>query len=125
MGEDKRLQRKCREALRLGKIPDRSPDRLWGGHGNGSDTCQICGNLLMKEDIAFDLEYEAASDPSRPVCYSVHLRCFNAWDLERQKAQRAHSDPGCVGADKGHTVRDPGDARDILPRGQGPFSDTP
>jgi hypothetical protein len=75
------------EAMRTGRLPDRGPDRIWGGHGSGKDNCQICGKLLNTEEITFDLEYAAAAEGAPPICYSVHLRCFNVWDIEREQSK--------------------------------------
>jgi hypothetical protein len=76
-------------AMPIGKLPDRRPDRTWGGHGNGKDSCQICGKPLNAEDITFDLEYDGEAGDAHPACYSVHLQCFNAWDIEREQSTGA------------------------------------
>lgn len=89
--EETGLRVKALEAIRTGKLPDRPPDRTWGGHGNGKDICRICGNPLNKEDITFDLEYDGEATDGHPACYSVHLRCFNAWDLESQQRKKARA----------------------------------
>jgi hypothetical protein len=86
--EEDGLRRLAREAMQSGKLPDRRPDRLWGGHGNGKGNCYLCGKPLNMEDITFDLEYKRGADDMDPTCYSVHLRCFNAWDIEREQQLR-------------------------------------
>lgn len=89
MSEETVTGQKSLEPLQTGKVPDRRPDRLWGGRGNGKDYCQICGQRLETEDIAFDLEYRG--EAGQTACYSVHLRCFNEWDLERQARDRTRA----------------------------------
>jgi|SRR5581483_2246867 len=86
--EENGLRHLAREAMQSGKLPGRRPDRLWGGHGNGKDNCYLCGKPLNMEDITFDLEYKRGAEDTDPTCYSVHLRCFNAWDIEREQQLR-------------------------------------
>jgi hypothetical protein len=100
MGEKQnRVNGHSQVPLRTARIPNRTPDRMWAGHGNGTDHCRICGNLLKKEEIAFDLEYDEEG-ASAPVCYSVHLGCFNAWDVERHKAGGAPANRRPAGPDQ-------------------------
>jgi hypothetical protein len=84
MGDESRIRLKGHESTLAGKLPDRAPDRLWGGRGNGTDLCSLCGNLLNEEEISFDLEYDGEA-AARPACYSVHLHCFHAWDMDREQ----------------------------------------
>lgn len=97
--EETELRVKALEAMRTGRLPDRSPDRMWGGHGNDKDICHICSNSLNREDITFDLEYDGEAAGARPACYCVHLRCFNAWDLARQQMNKGCANQRAVHPD--------------------------
>ena len=96
------LHRNAREALRAGKLPNRRPDRMWGGHGNGADACTLCGKVLGPEDVSLDLEYGDPADPPL-LTYSVHLQCFSAWDDERRRpgASQARAVPKANGSGYG------------------------
>ena len=120
---ENRLHHQSREALRTGRLPARAPERLWGGHGNGTDSCRICGNPLKKEEITFDLEY---AEESGPTSYSVHLRCFNAWDVERQRQQSpgAHTQRCSVSTGQSHALPDADDVGTITAREQDTFPNT-
>lgn len=79
------LRRSAREALRAGKLPNRRPDRMWGGHGNGEEACTLCGKVLGPEDVSLDLEYGDPLDRTAVLTHAVHLQCFSAWDDERRR----------------------------------------
>jgi len=50
---DETLRLQAREAIRNKRIPDRRPERMWGGAA-GSDHCTICGSRVG--DLGLDLE---------------------------------------------------------------------
>jgi hypothetical protein len=79
------LRRKAREAIQSQKIPDRPPDRLWGGPGTGA-ACVICGRPLGREDMGFDVEF-IHPDGGGVLNFPLHIRCFAVWELERDTAQ--------------------------------------
>jgi hypothetical protein len=117
MGDENGMRRKEHESMRSGRLPDRRPDRLWGGHGNGTDLCNLCGNLLKKEEISFDLEYDGEARAARPACYSVHLHCFQAWDMDREQRNGACANQRELNLDHGRAfLPDTGDLATISGR---------
>ena len=83
MSDDSTLREKARELLRSGRLPDRQPDRMWGGTAAHAD-CAICGASLRRDEVAFEIEFANNGDGSDADRYHLHTRCFAAWDLERQ-----------------------------------------
>jgi hypothetical protein len=78
------LREKAREVIRTGKLPQRRPDRTWGGPGVG-DACAICSLPVRRDELEFEIQFarngqgvEAGLDK-----YHVHVRCFAAWEFER------------------------------------------
>ena len=55
MPDEPRLREQARAAIQSCKLPSRSPDRTWGGDNPGLDK------------------------------FHVHVRCFAAWEFERNK----------------------------------------
>jgi hypothetical protein len=82
MDEDT-LREKARVALRNGKLPNRRPDRTWGGPGVGA-MCAVCGLPVRSSEMEFEIEFAHDGDSPGLDKYHVHLRCFAAWELERQ-----------------------------------------
>lgn len=81
MNDEKGLRRKARAALHAGKLPTRRPDRMWGGPGSGL-ACALCAELLPQDEVALEFECTGA----QPANYQVHVRCFAAWEFERDSA---------------------------------------
>lgn len=79
---ERSLREKVREALRAGKLPNRSPDHLRGGMGTGVE-CGICGGLVGSGDIELEVHFAAVDSGSKET-YIVHLRCFSIMEDERQ-----------------------------------------
>jgi hypothetical protein len=79
---DSDLTAKARDAIRAGKVPDRLPDRTFGGCSRGA-LCAICDELVQRDESEFEIEFfrdDVASDR-----YVLHAACFWAWRLERQE----------------------------------------
>lgn len=82
MPEETALRAKAKEVIRTGKLPNRRPDRTWGGAGVGA-RCTICGEPVTKEQLEFKVQF--AFDGGTPGLdkFHVHVRCFAAWEFER------------------------------------------
>jgi hypothetical protein len=79
------LRATAREALKAGKIPNRKPDRTWVGPGVNV-ACSICG--LPGDALASAVsEIQFARDGDNPGLdvFHVHIRCFAAWEFERDQ----------------------------------------
>ena len=66
--------------MEAGRLPNRQPDRMWGGAGVGAH-CTICDAALMPDEIELEIQF-AGEDGGDAVSYHVHPSCFAAWDLE-------------------------------------------
>lgn len=78
---------KVRDAIRSAKIPKRAPDRVWGGLGTGV-RCHICDAPIHSDQTELELEF-ILDDRSKSVHHLVHLRCFSAFEVERELADAA------------------------------------
>ena len=83
MSDNSILRGMAREAIQGGKLPNRAPDRMWGGAGSGAQ-CSICGAPVEQKEVGYELEFAAdtGADSSNHV---VHAHCFAALEAERQK----------------------------------------
>ena len=82
MGDENALRIRAREAMKAGNLPDCRPKRIWGGPGVGA-SCALCGRIVGKEELEFELQFTSDGDPSTSN-YHVHVLCFTAWELERR-----------------------------------------
>lgn len=82
MADESVLRAWAREAVKTGKLPDRPPERIWGGPGSGAP-CAMCGKTVANEDVEFELQFASDQGPGAANCH-VHARCFAAWELERR-----------------------------------------
>lgn len=87
MPDEPHLREQAREAIQSGKLPSRAPDRMWGGPGVGAD-CAVCGLPVTREQLEFEIEFARNGDNPGLDQFHVHLRCFAAWELERNKPPR-------------------------------------
>jgi hypothetical protein len=85
MPDDCDLRRLAREAVLEGRLPERVPDRMWGGPGDGRP-CAICGAVLTRGDIGLEVEFGSAEAELAPSSYNVHVRCFAAWEAEWRRS---------------------------------------
>jgi hypothetical protein len=87
MDDENELRYCARQALRAGKLPPGRPDRMWGGRGAGA-LCSVCNKPVEPSETGFDLEFSAPGhDAGRLINHPMHLRCFAAWEFERQSYQ--------------------------------------
>lgn len=97
MRSDATLPDRVRDAIRTGKIPDRSPERTWGGRGCGA-SCAICDQLISADELEFELQFPKGSR-GEPADYYVHQGCFLAWESElRNREHQQHADAQLSGA---------------------------
>jgi hypothetical protein len=84
MPNEESVRELAREALRTGKLPRRAPDRTWGGNGVDAP-CTICEKPVTREQVEYEIQF--AHDGATPGLdkYSLHIRCFAAWEMERTK----------------------------------------
>lgn len=83
MSDEYAVQRKAGEVIQAGKLPNRWPERTWGGPGAGAE-CGICGAPVRADDTELEVEFARNGNDSGMDRYHVHLRCFAAWVSERQ-----------------------------------------
>jgi hypothetical protein len=78
--DDSTLRAKARAALDAGTLPNRRPDRMWGGPGAGA-RCTICGAAVTHDELELEMEFtpEAGSDSGK---HHIHIRCFSALEAE-------------------------------------------
>jgi hypothetical protein len=88
MSDEETLREKAREAIEAGKLPSRRPERMWGGPGAGAH-CRICDKLVEPDEVEFELEFMRDDESRGKDNYHVHLRCFAAWEFERQNFEPA------------------------------------
>ncbi|MGH7345536.1 MAG: hypothetical protein ACREK4_11535 [Candidatus Rokuibacteriota bacterium] len=89
MPEESGLRKMAREAMRAGTLPIRRPDRTWGGPGIGVP-CRVCREAITKNQLEFELQFSHAGAVPGLDRYHVHIRCFAAWEFERNEGG-AHS----------------------------------
>ena len=82
LNDERALREKAREVIQAGKLPNRRPDRMWGGPGAGAD-CTICGVPVKPGEVEFEIEFARGGDDRCLDQYHVHVRCLAAWEFER------------------------------------------
>jgi hypothetical protein len=88
---------KAREVIQGKKLPNRPPDRMWGGPGAGAD-CAICSAPVTRAELEFEIEFARAGDDPGVDTYHVHIHCFAPWQVECNKLDRLV--PGGVSSDQ-------------------------
>jgi hypothetical protein len=94
----------ARDALRSGTLPATPPAGVWGGPGQGID-CPVCRVAIDVREMELELEFARDGMPER---HHVHVRCFEAWDLERRSADPLPEMPD-VGTIPGREARTSGE----------------
>ena len=84
MPDEPRLREQAREVIKSGKLPSRNPDRTWGGPGVGA-TCSVCEKPVTKDQLEFEVQFARDGDNPGLDKFHVHIRCFAAWEFERNK----------------------------------------
>lgn len=88
MSADHVLREKAREVIQAGKLPNRPPERTWGGSGVGAD-CTICNELVKRDELELEIEFARDGNDGTLDTYHVHIRCFAAWEQERHNLEHA------------------------------------
>ncbi|MGH8219459.1 MAG: hypothetical protein ACREUT_12995 [Steroidobacteraceae bacterium] len=114
MSDKEILRARAREALRTGRIPDRPPDRIWGGPGMGA-RCAVCDEPIGQNESELELQFadDCEGDPapcsgkrmggkSAGTNCHVHVACLAAWELERQNGNElpVSSEKGIINIDE-------------------------
>jgi hypothetical protein len=84
MIDDDALREHARQAIQAGRLPNREPSRIWGGNGFWMH-CAVCGNLVVSDELGYELQFAEGEGIPATVEYHVHVRCFAAWDQERRR----------------------------------------
>ena len=82
MNDECTLREKAREVIQGGTLPNRYPDRMWGGPGVGAD-CMVCKVSVKRNELEFEIEFARDGDDPGVDTYHVHISCFTAWQFER------------------------------------------
>jgi hypothetical protein len=90
MSDQDILHEKVREAIQVGKLPNRRPDRTWGGPGVGGD-CAICSAPVRPDEVEYELEFARDGHAPGVDKYHVHIRCMAAWEAERHTSSNGHA----------------------------------
>ena len=84
-GEDAALRQRAREIAQAGTLPNRRPDRVWGGNGRGAE-CVICATPVNQDEAEWEIEFARNGDGPAHDVYHLHARCFMAWESERENS---------------------------------------
>ena len=77
------LRQIARKVVQDGKLPSRRPDRTWGGPGVGASSA-VCGVPVERDEMEFEIEFARDGDNPGLDKFHVHIRCFAAWEFERE-----------------------------------------
>jgi hypothetical protein len=83
--DDSILRAKARELIEAGNLPNRRPDRMWGGPSVGAQ-CTICGAPVKQDELELEMEFIPDAGPG-PSTHHVHIRCFSALEFEMRSRQ--------------------------------------
>ncbi len=100
MNDESTLRQKARAAIQSGKLPGRRPERMWGGKGSGAE-CAICGHPVKPDEVEFELQFPTNGAGPGLGAWRAHVRCFAAWEFEREDFLRAASHGDTI-ADREH-----------------------
>ena len=88
MPDEPPLREQAREAIRTGKLPTRSYDRIFGGPGS-EQPCAVCGKTLPRTEMEVELEFNCHGAIPGTDQFHLHQRCYAAWKFERTKIDGA------------------------------------
>jgi hypothetical protein len=84
---DSTLREKARALIKAGNLPNRLPDRKWGGPGGGAP-CMVCGVPVNDHEIGLEIEL-TCPDGTGASNHHFHVRCFSALEVELHKLELA------------------------------------
>ena len=93
MSVESTLRVQARKLMQAGKLPNRLPDRMWGGPGVGTP-CTVCGAPVKQDEAELEVEWSEGASTSN---HHLHARCLAALELEireRELTQRTLSASG-------------------------------
>jgi hypothetical protein len=80
------LREKARKVIQAAKLPNRCPDRTWGGPGVGAN-CVICSAPVNHDELELEIELAREGEGPGLSKYHFHIRCFAAWEAECRSSQ--------------------------------------
>ena len=90
MPDEARLREQAHAVVQNGKLPSHRPDRTWGGRR----PCAVCERPVSKDEMEFEIEFEHNGSTPGLDKFHVHIRCFAAWEFERNKFPATIAAPG-------------------------------
>jgi hypothetical protein len=83
--DDDTIRERVWKIIENGKLPNRRPDRVWGGPGVDAE-CTICRTPVGRDEMEFEIEFDrhGGSNPGLDK-FHVHIRCFAVWEMERKQ----------------------------------------
>jgi hypothetical protein len=88
MPDEPRLREQARAVIQSSKLASRNPDRTWGGPGVGAP-CSVCEKPVTKEEMEFAIQFARDGDNPGLDKFHVHIRCYAAWEFERDKVPQS------------------------------------
>jgi hypothetical protein len=88
MSDERTLREKIREMIQVGTLPNRRPDRMWGGPGGGAE-CTICSVPVRLDEVELEIEFARNGNDPGLDNYHLHYRCLAAWESERHNLELA------------------------------------
>ena len=84
MSVESTLRVQARWLIQAGKLPNRLPDRIWGGPGAGTP-CAVCGAPVKQDEAELEVEWSEGASTS----HHFHAPCFAALELEIREREPA------------------------------------
>jgi hypothetical protein len=78
------LRAHIRWLLETGRLPLRAHNqKLFGGSGE-NQICDCCDRYISPGDVLYEVEAESPGHPR----LTMHLQCFQAWEMESHRRRR-------------------------------------
>jgi hypothetical protein len=84
------------DRVRKDPLPNRRPDRAWGGPSVGAH-CAICNMPVRQGEHEFELDFVRDGAEDGLDTYHVHVRCYWEWT-----SRKARSAGGVASVPEGH-----------------------